>query len=863
MIKKSFLILIMVVVIACQFGPKARTTDLPPSGEPGSSLSSPTPSDFQLQPEGSLMTKFDIDLDSPFAGGIELKKKPSISTTLNVPMLPVDLEMIDNPLVLKGLTEGQKAFLQENGFAVIRTGEAEFMLIREQVADRYGQPYYLTTDAAFHALHLSFDETLKALEKEQFRPKMIALLQATATRALSYEQGAKDTAAESDARLATDYLAVALRLFDPSVRYDPEREARLAQQLGQIEAAAAVEESALIEGFKDDYGAYKPVGHYSGNPDLEAYFKGMTWLGRVEFLFKDPEQPQLIPSRAPLFITLAMLEAEVDLPESQSPDGEGGGMGSLQTESHLISFRTNQTTMPAPELWGDMHEIFTFLVGPSDDPGPYELAKLMESVYGSDMDYRALLDDDRWGTFLANVDQLPTPQINSMFVQTLASLPETRGWRFMGQRFTLDAHVLQNMVYDKVGTMEKPRLIPSGLDVMNALGSEAAAESLENSGDTAYNNYSAQMVSMKSFIQAVPESEWKSRFYDGWLYAFIAQVQTRSDEFPPYMQSDAWAYKELNSALGSWAELKHDTVLYSKMPEPQGGGGPPLSGPPPSFVEPNPDVFYRLSYIARSIMVGLEERGISISTEGYAYGGEMTVDRLLRGMDDLGERFGQLGDIAVAELEGKDPAPEDWEVITACLGPIECNFQQLKNYGEDPEIPPLPVVASVSGAGPNDVLEAGTGDLDRIFVVVPFNGTLVAAQGGVFSYYEFTQPRSARLTDEEWRTMLDGDALQRPGWTEKYILTDGKAEDVLYFRTGDVYIISEEGGNPPLNVRSKPSTSAPVLAQLHKGDYVTIVDGPQKSGGFTWWKVNAEFMGVEGWVVEDPDWFIRSYSPTQ
>jgi hypothetical protein len=42
---------------------------------------------------------------------------------------------------------------------------------------------------------------------------------------------------------------------------------------------------------------------------------------------------------------------------------------------------------------------------------------------------------------------------------------------------------------------------------------------------------------------------------------------------------------------------------------------------------------------------------------------------------------------------------------------------------------------------------------------------LEVAVGGVYSYYEFTQPVSDRLTDEAWRDMLDRDAAPgRPTW---------------------------------------------------------------------------------------------------
>ncbi|HNW33768.1 MAG TPA: DUF3160 domain-containing protein, partial [Candidatus Ozemobacteraceae bacterium] len=55
-------------------------------------------------------------------------------------------------------------------------------------------------------------------------------------------------------------------------------------------------------------------------------------------------------------------------------------------------------------------------------------------------------------------------------------------------------------------------------------------------------------------------------------------------------------------------------------------------------------------------------------------------------------------------------------------------------------------------------------------------------RGGIFSYYEFEQPRSNRLSDSDWRNMLrDGKAPQLPGWTSSYLNGDPSTLD---FREG-------------------------------------------------------------------------------
>ena len=52
------------------------------------------------------------------------------------------------------------------------------------------------------------------------------------------------------------------------------------------------------------------------------------------------------------------------------------------------------------------------------------------------------------------------------------------------------------------------------------------------------------------------------------------------------------------------------------------------------------------------------------------------------------------------------------------------------------------------------VLELATGRVSTIYVLVPIDGKLHLCAGGTFSYYEFEQPQSNRLTDSQWRETL-------------------------------------------------------------------------------------------------------------
>jgi hypothetical protein len=500
--------------------------------------------------------------------------------------------------------------------------------------------------------------------------------------------------------------------------------------------------------------------------------------------------------------------------------------------------------------WGEMHRVLDFIVGPSDDMGPLEYAALMDQVFGSLQTYTMLGDSSLQKDFFSRGGQLPAPQINSMMVMSTEDISFEKGWRFMGQRFTIDAFVFQNLITNRV----PQRQLPTGLDVMAVFGSSTARSTLTEYKLDNYEQYDSQFDKLVQAVQAQPKAEWTNRFYTAWLYSFFPLLGAKGAAYPPFMNTAAWGYKEMNSGLGSWAELKHDTVLYAKMPEAAGGGGPPGSRPAPAYVEPTPNAFYRMAYAARSLSLGLQGLPFTRISENYR---DPDVDYLLMEMGDLGDQFEILGDIAVKEINGE--SIDEYGYIWFCLGRLECSTLK-SDYQPNPDDPPaVPVIAAVAGYWDDTksvVLEAGVGYVDRIYVVVPLEGKLQIAQGGVFSYYEFEQPRDNRLTDQEWRDKLDSAAPPvLPVWASKFVLKGGKPARWTIFRIGDVYLVTPEGDQ--VRVWKEPTTSADVSTRLSTDSYVTIIDGPVQADGYTWWKIEEFFSDAVGWVVENQEWYIR------
>ena len=108
------------------------------------------------------------------------------------------------------------------------------------------------------------------------------------------------------------------------------------------------------------------------------------------------------------------------------------------------------------------------------------------------------------------------------------------------------------------------------------MGSEEAYNILKEMGENEYANYDTQMAKVRTeisclaggFVDAKPVLVMA-------VFVPAAAGGRRMQRYPAFMRTQAWARKDIHTALGSWTELKHDTILYAKqvMAE-MGGGGP-------------------------------------------------------------------------------------------------------------------------------------------------------------------------------------------------------------------------------------------------------------------------------------------------
>ena len=658
---------------------------------------------------------------------------------------------LNNVIVPFVLSQEQVARLVEDGFVVSPGVEKEFFTVYEQA--RYANvPTFVTSDSLLHVYHLLFDKVLRTAERQAFIPQLHQLNQAMLAQTEAQYEALRGTEWEDAALRTVAFIGVGGKLLDPDIEIPAYAQELVEAELANIEDASGVLLSPLFPGLEygEDYTQYIPRGHYTTSEELTAYFKSMMWYGRMTFRLK-----------------------------TDNPD-----VGRAETRAALLlvhALRTAQVNgQPALQAWLDLYNPTVFFVGRSDDLTAFQYLDVIDEIYGSTPDLATIADESQLDTFIEAANELPPPLILGIVIDVGDDVEETtKGFRFMGQRFVPDAYIFRELIYRNVGTMENPRQLPKGLDVMAAMGSDRAYAILDELGETEYANYPEQMEKMQTWVDSLTTEEWTETLYTTWLYTFEPLLAEPDAGYPQFMQSEAWLDKQLNTSLGSWAELKHDTILYAKQvyAELGGGGGAPTPLLAQGYVEPVPEFYARLEALTTMTLEGLQARGLL---------DEQDANSLQR----LQSLAAALQRIAEKELRGEPLSEGEFSLIRFYGGELE-HLTMAAADRDDPdpaaqpvmeEEPQAAVIADVATAPDPDgdgipnpvVLEEAVGRINEIYVVVPLimaDGTiqLQVAKGGVFAYYEFPWPAEDRLTDEKWRTMLDeGEAPPLPEWTSSF-----------------------------------------------------------------------------------------------
>ena len=641
---------------------------------------------------------------------------------------------------VQNMTDNQKDFIVNNGFVVVPGWDNEFFEVYED--NRYGyHANFITVDSMMHTYHLYFAFLLRTTEKEHLSNDLTNLTAQMLNASQAQYDKLKGTEWEQAAKNNLAFFAIGNKLLDPNAQLPADVSDVAEKELALINASAELTESPLFttsdEPVYEDYTQYKPRGYYDGDELLERYFRTMMWYGRRNFAVKDETQ-----ARSALLMTLAM---------------EGDAFAD----------------------WEKIYVVTSFFAGTSDDCGYYEFRPIIEAAYGKDVTVDKLPGNTAgWENYKKLTEELEPPKINSVPVYASDSDEEVEekitGYRFMGQRFSIDESIFTQLVFRNTqeNSAGENRMLPNALDVPAALGSDTALSILADMGETDYKNYNENMTKLREEIANAPADTWDASLYSGWINTLRPLLKPKKQGYPIFMQSEEWNKKNLQTFLGSYTELKHDTVLYSKQMVAEMGGGEIPELDDRGYVEPEFEVYSRLADLVRATSEGLEGYG-------YLSSGSKSDLEILADLSD------QLATISGKELRSELLTDEEYELIRSFGGQLEHFWQEAtkdqagKDYFATNEFPAA-IVTDVATDPNGSCLEVGTGRVNIIYVIVPVDGQLKVASGPVYSYYEFAQPISDRLTDKEWRTMLgiefDEDAewtgasqIDRAEWTNSFV----------------------------------------------------------------------------------------------
>lgn len=638
---------------------------------------------------------------------------------------PSDAEFLDKiQTSALALNDAELAKLESNGFVI--TPRQGFPTFVNGYAAIYSEhlPVYISADAIMQALHSSYDELLKLTEQSALLRKVEAIL-GNLHGALALRVGAKG-AADLDL-----YLSVARSLLRGSVvpPVAGASSAEVSELLSKANAANGLASVTLFGARRDeDMSQFVPRGHYTETEELQRYFKAMMWLGRVDFR---------------LIETLPDGSTVLQRPQVNA----GLLLANLMTEADAVT-------------WSQVDSALQVFIGPSDYMVLPEMNELLSELGG----YEASIE--------ATDAAIETAIVAGGYgIQRIAShimvnggttdtLPLNRSFALFGQRYILDSHVFSQVVYDR--TKDK-RMMPSALDAAYAaLANDAALPLLEAELRSYDQSYPGNLEGVRLLGDAHGEDFWGNSLYNLWLGA-LRELSPKGDELanpagaglPQVAATEPWSRRVLNTQLGSWAELRHDTLLYAK----QSYTGIPACEFPDAYVDPYPAFYLRLAQYADLGLSLTNQLGSDL--EPYQEQVSGYFQNLKTSMTILGEMAQNQRDgvaFTEAQMAFINDAVRIQQQSVGCTSiPVPDGWLADLFLARDKSIEFDPTVADVHTQPADEignivgrVLHVATGYPRLMVTTVDTCQGPRAYAGLAYAYHEEVTANFARLTDEQW-----------------------------------------------------------------------------------------------------------------
>jgi hypothetical protein len=686
------------------------------------------------------------------------------------------------------LNPAEFAVFQTNGFVVSqRLGTYSFA---DSFYDIFTDdlPVYFSADAVLQAWHFSYRAMLEEVEETCLVLLLQGIIAGMQDRIPDLWAEASNTAVTNGVLDADYFLAVARSLATATDHNGYLGQGnRIAQTLQDINALATKEVNLFGALRFVDFSQFKVRGHYENSKVLSNYFRAMMWCGFVDFQFTGKTNDN----------SLRELSGTVAMSWLLNRSGEYSN-------------------------WAQFDRTVELFVGLQDSLNFAQLGALL--------DVAGIHSPTNLASYNALVDLQSQLMSGQLGLQSIASglhfaspfgveevkLPRSFG--VMGQRFILDSWCLSKSVFSRIkwDGQAVGRRVPSALDVaFGVLGNDSivpeiaaliARTNLTIADGRVYWRdgypYQHNLAAVRNVVDKQNTSAWTNSIYVHWL-ACLRELSapTTDTQYPEAMRTRAWAMKNLNTQLASWTQLRHDTVLYAK----QSYTDPVLCSYPAGFVEPRPSFWQRMRVMAqhtRVLMAGLPSSGTAV-VQNRDGSGFRTVDlgtvysNRLSFLDNFAAKMSVLQGIAEKELSR---LPLTASEITFLQNLIEdhqiyggiryftgwyptlfyANVHQVSAYqnGEGPDKWDALVTDvhtdtfDLIRGDPGSVLHEAVGNVHLLMIAVDCGpGDRAVYAGPVLSHYEFELGPDTRMTDSEWKSVVQARNLPpQPDWTRGYLV---------------------------------------------------------------------------------------------
>jgi hypothetical protein len=348
------------------------------------------------------------------------------------------------------------------------------------------------------------------------------------------------------------------------------------------------------------------------------------------------------------------------------------------------------------------------------------------------------------------------------------------------RRLGLDTTFFRALTHPRVPM----RGMPSALDVLAALGvPRARAHALAAAASASDEALAAAYrKALDALVGEHAQGLAATDLYHAWLAALVTLARAHdvpADSAMAFAKTDAWQDRLLVSALAGYVELKHSAVLYNMQDNSAECGNEPLVYvlveqplllPPRGFVDPAPAFFDALAGLADRVY-----RELYGEAEGPA---AMFFSDASEGKILNARSFARDLAVLARKQAARQPLTEpEYAWIDRVGGRLEALLLSAPAKGAiatTPDTRNQRGVAIVTDIHTNvtrqQALEIGIGRLLDLWVVVPGQVGPRLTQGGMFSFYEFAQPMSDRLTDEQWHERVQaGKTPPMPAWTSSFV----------------------------------------------------------------------------------------------